>query len=51
MIADVSCEFSIATFCITLFGSVLWASYAIDLMAAWALGIAFQYFAIKPKQI
>ncbi len=48
MIADVFCEFGIAAAGITLLGSVLWAEYAIDFAAAWALGIVFQYFAIKP---
>ncbi len=48
MVADVFCEFGIAAATITFLGSVLWAEYAIDLAAAWALGIVFQYFAIKP---
>ena len=48
MAADVICEFVIAAAGITLLGSVLWAEYAIDFAAAWALGIVFQYFAIKP---
>ena len=48
MIADVFCEFGIAAAGITLLGSVLWAEYAIDFAATWALGIVFQYFAIKP---
>jgi hypothetical protein len=47
MIADVVCEFGIAAAGLTLLGSVLWAEYAIDFAAAWALGIVFQYFAIK----
>jgi hypothetical protein len=50
MIADVICEFGIAAAGITLLGSVLWAEYAIDFAAAWALGIVFQYFAIKPMR-
>ncbi len=50
MLADVLCEFVIATAGITLFGSVLWAEYAIDFAAAWALGIVFQYFAILPMR-
>ncbi len=48
MLADVGCEFGIAAAGLTLLGSVLWAEYAIDFAAAWALGIVFQYFAIKP---
>jgi hypothetical protein len=50
MLADVACEFSIAAAGITLLGSVLWAEYAIDFAAAWALGIVFQYFAIQPMR-
>ena len=50
MIADVIGEFAIAAAGITLLGSVLWAEYAIDLAAAWSLGIVFQYFAIKPMR-
>lgn len=49
-IADVLCEFGIAATGITLLGSVLWAEYAIDFAAAWAVGIVFQYFSIKPMR-
>ncbi len=48
MLADLLAEFGIATAGITLFGLTLWASYVIDFAAAWTLGIAFQYFSIKP---
>lgn len=50
MLADVACEFAIAAGGIKLFGSVLWTEYALDLAAAWAVGIVFQYFAIKPMR-
>lgn len=50
MIADVLCEFAIGAAGITLLGSVLWAEYAIDFAAAWALGVVFQYFAIHPMR-
>jgi hypothetical protein len=50
MLADVGAEFAIAAAGLTLFGSVLWAEYTIDFAAAWALGIVFQYFAIKPMR-
>jgi hypothetical protein len=49
-IADVVCEFRIAAAGITLLGSMLLAEYAIDFAAAWALGIVFQYFSIKPMR-
>ena len=50
MLADVGAEFAIAAAGVTLLGSVLWAEYAIDFALAWALGIVFQYFAIKPMR-
>jgi hypothetical protein len=50
MIADVFAEFGIAAAGLTLLGSMLWAEYAIDFAAAWALGIVFQYFAIRPMR-
>ena len=49
-IADVACEFAIAAAGITLLGSVLWAEYVIDFAVAWAVGIVFQYFSIKPMR-
>jgi hypothetical protein len=50
MLADVICDFAIGTAGITLLGSALWAEYAIDFAAAWAVGIVFQYFAIQPMR-
>ena len=50
MIADVGTEFAIAAAGLTLFGSMLWAEYTLDFLVAWALGIVFQYFAIKPMR-
>ena len=50
VVADVACEFWIAAAGITLLGSVLWASYAIDYVAAWTVGIGFQYWALKPMR-
>jgi hypothetical protein len=49
-LADVVCEFAIAAAGITLLGSVLWAEYTIDFAVAWAVGIVFQYFSIKPMR-
>lgn len=49
-IADIVCEFAIAAEGITLLGSVLWAEFIIDFIAAWALGVVFQYFTIKPMR-
>lgn len=50
MIADVVSELWIAAAGITLFGSMLWAGFVIDFVAAWALGIVFQYAAIRPMR-
>jgi hypothetical protein len=49
-IADVFTEFGIAATGLILFGSVLWTEYLLDFVVAWAVGIAFQYFAIKPMR-
>jgi hypothetical protein len=49
-LGDIIAEFSIAGFGLTLLGSPLYASFACDLLLAWLLGIAFQYFAIKPMR-
>jgi hypothetical protein len=50
MLGDVVSELWIATAGITLLGSLLWAGFVFDFVAAWALGIAFQYWAIKPMR-
>ena len=50
MISDVGTEFAIAASGITIFGSMLWTEYAMDFVVAWAMGILFQYFAIKPMR-
>jgi putative flippase GtrA len=50
MLADVFCEFGIAAAGLTLFGSRLWAEFAIDFAVAWAVGIVFQYFALRPMR-
>jgi hypothetical protein len=49
-LGDIIAEFSIAGFGFTLLGSPLYAAFAGDLLLAWLLGIAFQYFAIKPMR-
>lgn len=50
MIADVASELWIAAAGVTLLGSALWAGFVIDFVAAWALGVVFQYAAIKPMR-
>ncbi len=50
MIADVATEFAIAGSGLMLFGSMLKTEYMLDFVAAWALGIVFQYFSLKPMR-
>lgn len=50
MIADIGAEFAEAASGLVILGSVLWTEYIVDFIAAWALGILFQYFTIKPMR-
>lgn len=47
-LADIAVEWAVFALALSFFGSDLWASFVLDYAAAWALGIAFQYFSIKP---
>ena len=49
-LGDIIAEFSIAGLGLTLLGTPLYAEMAGDLLLAWLLGIAFQYFTIKPMR-
>lgn len=49
-LGDIIAEFTIAGLGLTLFGTPLYAEMAGDLLLAWLLGIAFQYFTIKPMR-
>ncbi len=49
-LGDIIAEFVIAGLGLTLWGSPLYTAFAGDLLLAWLLGIAFQYFAIKPMR-
>ncbi len=49
-LGDVIAEFTIAGLGLTVLGSPLYTAFAGDLLLAWLLGIAFQYFAIKPMR-
>lgn len=49
-LGDIIAEFSIAALGLTLFGAALYVEFAGDLLLAWLLGIAFQYFTIKPMR-
>ena len=50
VLADIVTEFTVFGAGATLFGMELYASYQWDFVAAWALGIVFQYFTIKPMR-
>jgi hypothetical protein len=49
-LGDIIAEFSLFALGWTLLGTTLYAAYAGDLLLAWLLGIAFQYFTIKPMR-
>lgn len=49
-LGDIIAEFSLFALGWTLLGKTLYAEYAGDLLLAWLLGIAFQYFAITPMR-
>jgi hypothetical protein len=50
VLADIIAEFAIAATGLVLLGSVLWTGYIIDFIAAWTLGIVFQYYSIRPMR-
>lgn len=47
-LGDIVTEWLIFATGATILGSMLWASLVWDFVAAWTLGIVFQYFTIKP---
>ena len=49
-LADIVTEFTVFGVGATLFGMELYASFLWDFVAAWLLGIVFQYFTIKPMR-
>jgi len=49
-LGDIIAELTIAGLGLTVLGSPLYTAFAGDLLLAWLLGIAFQYFAIKPMR-
>jgi len=49
-LGDIISEFSLFGLGWTLFGRTLYAEFAGDLLLAWLLGIAFQYFTITPMR-
>jgi hypothetical protein len=49
-LGDIIAEFGLFALGWTLLGKTLYAAYVGDLLLAWLLGIAFQYFVIKPMR-
>lgn len=49
-LADIAVESLVLLVPVTLFGHVIFGSWALDYVAAFVLGIAFQYFTIKPMR-
>jgi hypothetical protein len=48
VLGDIVSEFAVFASGAVILGSMLWASFVWDFVAAWLLGIAFQYFTIVP---
>jgi hypothetical protein len=49
-LGDIVADFAVFGFALTLWHSDLWASFVIDYILAWTLGIVFQYFTIAPMR-
>ena len=49
-LGDIVGEFSVFALALKWWGSDLWASFVIDYILAWTLGIVFQYFTIAPMR-
>lgn len=50
VLGDIVSEVAVYASGAVIFGSMLWASLVWDFVAAWSLGIAFQYFTIVPMR-
>ncbi len=50
VLADIATEFTVFGVGATFLGMELYASYLWDFIAAWSLGVVFQYFTIKPMR-
>lgn len=49
-LGDIGAEFLVFALALKFWGSDLWASFVIDYIFAWTLGIVFQYFTIAPMR-
>ena len=50
-LGDIIAETLIFAFALTLFGATIWASYGLDYLFAFSLGVVFQYFALTQMGI
>jgi hypothetical protein len=50
VLGDIVSEFAVYASGAVILGSMLWASFVWDFVAAWSLGIVFQYFTIVPMR-
>lgn len=49
-LGDIAAEFLVAGTGLAIAGARLWSDYVLDFTFAWLLGIAFQYFVIRPMK-
>lgn len=49
-LGDIASEFLVFALALKFWGSELWASFVIDYIFAWTLGVVFQYFTIVPMR-
>jgi hypothetical protein len=50
VLGDIVAEFAVFALALKFWGSDLWASFVIDYILAWTLGVLFQYFTIAPMR-
>lgn len=50
VVSDIVAEFAVFGLALTVAGSSLFASFVLDYVVAWTVGVAIQYFTIKPMR-
>lgn len=50
MLGDICADFLVFALALKFWGSDLWASFVIDYIFAWTLGVVFQYFTLAPMR-
>ncbi|HEY8714453.1 MAG TPA: DUF4396 domain-containing protein [Candidatus Acidoferrum sp.] len=50
VLGDIFAEYGVFALGLSILGSSLYASYVVDYVVAWTLGILFQYFVLKPMK-